>query len=157
MGQVLKELIQYNGVEQCDYKHLINFKQFDIDDTICVPIQKPDIEQITKIWVDYKILDHETLKTAKGTSCEGQILTGSKVFISAELRLKIEYVASKCSQSVHSMHQTIPVSAYVTLEDTFNECSPVHPSFVIEDIHCEELDCRRFYTNIVLMAVVDVC
>lgn len=157
MAKIMKELIEYNCGESYERKMLVNFKQFSIDNIFKVPIEKPDIEQITKVWVDYDICDYEVVKTPKGNSSEGQILTGNKLFMSANLKVRLEYVANQSAQSVHSMHTTIPICAYVTLQKEFNEFSDVLPSVVIEDIYCEQLTCREVYINVVLIAIVDIC
>lgn len=157
MAKIVKELIEYNCEESYDRKRLVNFKQFSINNIFNVPIEKPDIDQITKVWVDYDICDYEFVKTPRGSSSEGQILTGNKLFISANLKVKLEYVSLKSSQSVHSMHTTIPLCAYVTLQDDSNEFSDTLPSLGIEDIYCELMNCREIYINIVLIAIVDVC
>lgn len=157
MGKVLKNLIEYNGIDSYCYKSLRNFKQLSINETICVPIEQYDIDQITKVWIDYTILDKEIIKTSIGISPEGQILTGYELFISADLNLKIEYSSDNASQSIHLINKTIPIVAYIPIENYFNEHTCAYPSIVIEDIYCNKLDCRHIYTNIVFMVIADVC
>lgn len=155
MGKILKELIQYNGIDTCDYKNLINFKQFHLDTILSLPQHKPDIEEILKVWIDHDIVTFESFDTPCGISSENQILTGKKLFLSADLNIKIEYVADNNGQSVNSIDSTIPVCEYITLPESFNECSLVFPSILIEDIYCEQQGCREIYVSIMLLAIAD--
>ncbi len=157
MGKVLKDLIQYNGIDEYCYRHLKHFKQFNINDIICIPSHKPNMAEISKVWVDYKILDYEFVNTPTGVSLEGQNLTGKKVFISANLLLKIEYSAANNYQTLFSANCSIPICTYVTIDDNYSECSSIYPTILIEDIYCEQLDCQKIYLNAVLMAAVDLC
>lgn len=157
MKKVVKELIEYNGVDSYLSENMKNFKQFNINDELCVPIEKPDIEQLTKVWVNYEILNYKLIETPSGTSCEGQILTGHKAFISGNLNLKFEYVSEQCNQTIHSMYDTIAFCVYVAIDEDVNDCTSICPSISIEDIYCEQLGPRKIYVNITLMALVDVC
>lgn len=157
MKRVLKELIEYNGIESSIYEKLINFKQFNIDNIFHLPEEKPDLEQIIKVWTNYEINEYTAIKTPIGMSCEGQILTGNKVFITGDLKIKVEYVSDKYCNSVHSSHFKMPFSSYVTLNASYNECSTLCPSIHIEDVYCEQLNSRSIYVNVTLMSVVDIC
>lgn len=157
MGKVLKGLIQYNGIDDYYYKTLKNFKQVNLNKIICIPAYKSSISEITKVWIDYNILDYEFINTPMGTSLEGQCLTGKKVFISANLVIKIEYMTINNWETVCSSYHTIPICIYVTIDDDFDECSSIYPTILIEDIYCEQLDRQNIYLNTVLIGIADFC
>lgn len=157
MKRVFKELIEYNGIDTSTYENLINFKQFQIENIFEIPNESPDVEQIIKVWVDYDIEEQKIIKTHKGCSCEGQILTGYKVFIYGDLKIKLEYISDKYCNSVHSMNLKLPFSSYTNLDETYNEYSTVCPSVHIEDIYCDQISSRNIYFNITLMSIVDIC
>jgi hypothetical protein len=157
MGKINRELIEYNGISECPYTDLPNFKQVNTDYIFCIPDQKPDIEQITKVWVDGCIIDTEIIKTPEGTSLEGQNLTGYKLLVCGDINLKIQYVACESSQGVHNAHTTFPFCGYVVLPKDIGPNAIVKASIAIEDIFSEQMDLRCIYNNITMLIIADVC
>lgn len=157
MAKLVKELVEYNYISHCDNFDLVNFKQFTVDDVLCIGPENPDVNQLTKMWVDYEICDYELVKTPKGTSCEGQILTGNQLFISANLKIKAEYVTDRAFNSVHFINTSIPICAYVALPEGYVDTLNILPSITVEDVYSELLNPRKLYINIVLMAIADIC
>jgi hypothetical protein len=49
MSDVVRNLIQYAGIADHIPESSNVFKQLNIEDTFCLPIEKPNIEQITKV------------------------------------------------------------------------------------------------------------
>lgn len=156
MGMI-RNLIEYNGISTCKYTHLPHFNQVIKDFTFCMPIQKPDIEQIVKVWVTPCIVQQKIVKTPKGTSLEGQNVTGYKVMVIGDLQVKVEYVALEVTQSIHSAHTVMPFCGYIVLPEKFNPHALVTTNVIVEDIHSEQLDTRCIYNNITMMLVADIC
>lgn len=46
MESMTRNLIEYHGISVCNYESMPYFKQVNVDNTFCVPTQKPYIEQI---------------------------------------------------------------------------------------------------------------
>lgn len=156
MNKVTRNLIEYNGIS--DYPKFVEFfNQINVDSVMTIPIQKPDIEQVLKVWVDYKIVGKKIIVTPKGMSLEGQNLTGKTLFICGDINIKVEYVSCSLDQGVYSSEAKVPFGSCIVLPDGFNESSLVNASVVIEDILCEHLDCRSVYTNVTMMVVANVC
>lgn len=155
MGKILNELIEYNGIDSCEHDSMVNFKQFIINGDIYVPIEKTDIQNISKVWIDYNILKAEFVKTPYGKSVEGQVLTGNAAYVSANLNIKLEYIGYEGNNRIYSMYETIPICVYVTLKDEVNSCSSICPYLLIEDIYCKKVNCRKVYLNVTLTAIVD--
>lgn len=157
MKSIQRELISYNGISSCDYNDIPNFKQFNTDYVFCIPDVKPDIEQITKVWVDACVVDSEVIKTPVGTSLEGQNITGYKLLVCGDMNLKIEYVACEATQSVHTAHTTFPFCGYVVLPKDVNPNAIITATVEIEDIFSEQKDLRCVYNNITMMIIADIC
>lgn len=149
-------LIKYNGVKSCADSNLENFKQFNESLIISIPSNNDKIYEISKVWVDTTIIDSQTIKTPVGTSCEGQILTGNKLFTSADLDIKIEYISLEDMQSVQVIKVKMPTCSYVSLDEDFDEFETPYPSFAIEDIYCKKLNEQEIYINIMIVGIVDV-
>uniref|UniRef100_UPI00359C833E SPOCS domain-containing protein n=1 Tax=Paraclostridium bifermentans TaxID=1490 RepID=UPI00359C833E len=141
----------------CSFQDTTNFKQTSIDFQLCVPNPKPDIEQIVRVKVDKEYIKTKIVKTPIGKSLEGQIVTGYKALIMADIILKITYVADKKTQSVHSFHTTLPFCEYVVLPEKFNTLGVVTPQIYIEDIYITQCDNRCLYGNITIMTVAEPC
>lgn len=157
MGKVERNLIEYNGIGTCKSNNIPNFRQMNLDYVFCIPSQKPDIEQVVKVWVTPCIISQKILKTPKGTSLEGQTVTGYKLLIDGDITIKVEYVALETEQSLHTAHTTIPFCGYVVLPKDFNTNAIVRASALVEDIYSEQLDLRCIYNNITMMLIADVC
>lgn len=157
MGSIQRDLISYNGISTCFYNDLENFRQVNIDHIFCIPDQKPNIEQIVKVWADACVISREVVSTPIGTSLEGQNLTGHKLLVCGDIDLKIEYVACESSQSVHTASTKFPFCGYIVLPKGTNPNAMIKASVVIEDIFSEQIDCRCIYNNITMMIIADIC
>lgn len=157
MAKILRDLIEYNNISQACLENIENFKQTNLDCVFCIPVKKPNIEQITKVWVDPCIKCEKLVKTPIGTSLEGQRVTGYKYLIEGSMYLKIEYVALETEQSLHTADTEVPFCAYVVLPEDFNKNALITPSILIEDINSTQMDSRCIYNNITFMAIVDIC
>ncbi|MGL4742094.1 MAG: DUF3794 domain-containing protein [Sarcina sp.] len=161
MGNFVRNLIEYQGVDLMDGEicglDTTSFKQATIDVNLCVPEEKPDIEQIVKVVIKKKVVKYRIVKTPKGVSAEGQEITGNKLLVMGDLILKINYVANEPTQTMHSFHVTIPFCEYVVLPLGFKGLSIVAPEIYIEDIYVEQQDCRCLFGNVTLLTVADLC
>ena len=156
MSKVTRDLIDYHGIDKCMFSSNF-FKQLNLDFIFCIPDQKPDIEQIVKVWVKPCIIHQEIIKTPTGISLEGQNITGKKLMVNGDIELKIEYVACTPTQNIHTAHTKFPFCSYVVLPNDFNSNNLVSPSVVIEDVLSEQTDLRCIYNNITLMIIADIC
>ncbi|MEG0013671.1 MAG: DUF3794 domain-containing protein [Cellulosilyticaceae bacterium] len=157
MATNMRGLIEYHGIDDCAYENLPYFNQINTDFTFCVPTQKPDIEQITKVWAKPCIVQKKIVKTPKGVSLEGQNITGYKLMVVGDIQYKVEYVANEATQSLHTAHTTIPFCGYIVLPEKFNVNSILTTSIILEDIYSEQVDIRCIYNNVTMMLVTDLC
>lgn len=157
MEKIQRNLIEYKGIDNCQIGKSNNFNQINKDEIFCIPQQKPDIEQINTVWAEAVIRDYEVVKTPTGTSLEGQTVTGSKLLVCGDIKLKVEYVALEAKQSVHTAHTIIPFCVYAVLPSDTNPNARISPTIVIEDIFAEQIDERCIYNNITMMLLVNIC
>ncbi len=157
MDKITRDLIEYYGIDTCPYKDLPHFNQINTDYVFCIPDVKPDIEQIVKVFAKGCVVETEIVKTPKGTSLEGQNITGYKLLVCGDINLKVEYVACDKTQSIHSAHTIFPFCGYVVLPENVNPNAIIKASISIEDIFSEQIDCRCIYNNITMMIIADVC
>lgn len=153
MASVVRGLIEYNGIDDCMTNNIKNFKEVNFESTFCVPCQKPNIEQIVKVYGKTEILRYEIVKTPIGVSLEGQKVTGYKLLVCGDIKYKIQYVADEATQSVHTFHQCMPFCGYIVLPEKFNKDSYINPVSLIEDISVEQIDERCVYANITLLLI----
>lgn len=157
MDNTQRNLIEYRGIYKCPIKNNNNFNQINLEEVFCIPNQKPDMEQINKVWAEGVILDYKIVKTPIGTSLEGQVATGYKLLVCGDLKMKVEYVACEAMQTVHTAHNSFPFCAYAVLPESININTRITPNIVIEDIFSEQIDGRCIYNNITMMLIIDLC
>jgi len=145
------------------HKHIRYFKQYSFEETVTIPEQKPDIEDIVSTMVEPEIVSTRIINTPKGKSFEGQKLTGKKVSIEIKLKQKITYVADKSTQSVHAVHNETYHSTFIVIPNLIEGCSPevllknnlLKPKVLIEDIQGRKVDERHIFKNITIF--IEVC
>lgn len=133
-----------------------NFKQLSVNEILSIPNQKPDAEDILNTLIDVTINNTQVIKTTKGTSIEGQILTGYKLIVEGSLHQKIEYIANEPSQTVHTAEFEVPFSSFIILPENYIEDSPTNVVAYIEDIYVKLLDRRTIFKNITLRLEAEV-
>lgn len=158
---MLRDFVEIIGIDPVSsFPALIaaeKFTQFTTEETLIIPEQKPDIEQITSLMVEASITAYRAIVTP----------TGLKVIINGELNQKVIYTADEPTQAVHSAHFVkqfctfieIPLvlpagtsalqllqSLGLTLDDVL--ASP--PNVIIEDISVKLVDGRTVKKCVVM-------
>ena len=130
--------------------------EISIPEVLTVPMQKPDIESIEKVFEHVKIISKRVIKTPKidtttAENQEGTLLTGFKLVIEGVLEQKIVYTADKPTQPVHSAEFCFPFSAFIVLDPataiTDNFCVDV----CVEDVFVKLITQRKFFKNVTLL------
>lgn len=166
MSNVVRQGVEGIGISPslptlCDNAY---FTEVAIPETVILPEEKPDMEELLSVMVDAKIVSLRIIKTPEGTSQEGQTLTGRKLSIELELKQKVKYIADEPSQSVHAAHFENKVSSiWVVVPKTVNikgRDVPIETLLLqgklsvtpyIEDIYGEQLDKRTIFKNITVL------
>lgn len=131
---------------------LINteFKQLIFSDTITIPVQKPDVEEILSQTAKVVITSTRLIETISQTSLENQVLTGNKIVINGYLEGMIEYIALNCIQSVHSVEFKQPFSSFVVLGGDFDPDVLFNIDEIIEEFKVEILNERELFISILV-------
>lgn len=139
----------------------ITWTQIFIPEILCVPAQKPDIEQIMSITSIPEIFSQRVVKTpvsgavvggafVPAENQEGTILTGRKLVVEGLLKQKIIYTAAVKQQSVHSSHFDVPFSAFIILPYNTPLTQKYKLEACIEDIFVCRITARQVFKNITL-------
>ena len=157
----------------CDLKK-INFTkgvnnfwtQIAIQESLCIPNTRPEIEQITGINVAARIITKKVIVTPSTNGCpnfEGKILTGRKLIVQGEICQTISYVAALCEKSVHTVRFAIPFSAFIVIPKSVRvwykgeeqEVDSLHITYEIntylEDVLVTPINPRALFDNILLL------
>lgn len=172
MAKCVSGLVEGIGVADSLPFHPSFFSQITVPETLEIPCQKPDMEELLSVMVDAKVISMKLVKTPKGdginelVSPEGQFLSGCKLVIELKLREKIKYIADEPTQSVHAAHFenvihsvfvvvpcVFPTTPPVTIEEALRLNKVVVTPY-IEDIYARMLDKRKIFKNIAIL--VDV-
>lgn len=160
MANFVNDLIEYAGIADVLPTAPHAFKQFSVQEQMCLPCAKPDIEQLTKVIADVCIISTRVIKTPGGPtnmviSMEGQNLTGWKLIVEGEVRQKVEYVADEPTQSVHAAHFNMPFSTFIVLPATYQPGTPLVVTGYIEDIYAKQLNKRCIFKNVTLLVTAE--
>lgn len=104
------------------------WKQMHVTETLQIPAQKPDMEQINSVDVAVNILRAEAIQTPRsyedtdGTpvplpNLEGRLLSGRKLIVEGQLCQKVVYTALEPEQSLHSAHFYVPFSSFIVVPE----------------------------------------
>lgn len=163
MASVVRGLVEGIGIANKLPTNPLYFTEVTIPETLVIPKQKPDIEDLLSVMVDIDIISVKTVKTPTAVSNEGQNLSGCKIVIEIKLREKVKYVADEPTQSVHAAHfENVLQSIFVVVPCTVNSI-PIEQLLqkgkvsvvpYIEDIYAVARDKRTIFKNVAVL--VDV-
>lgn len=169
------DLIDVSGLcNPSDTSQVINvnpyWKQMDVAETLQLPAQKPNIEQINAITITTDIVRTKVIVTPRSfndtvtppvavPNLEGKRLTGRKLVIEGQLCQQIEYTADLIAQPVHSVHFYVPFSSYIVvpLEVTVNGTTmdsmdvTFDVNACVEDVIACVLDPRRIFKQVTML------
>lgn len=161
MGSVVRDLVEGIGIADSFPTDLLYFTQITLPETIVIPDEKPDMEQLLSVMVDTKIISVRVVDTPIAKSHEGQNLEGCKLVIELKLREKIKYVADEPTQSVHAAHfENVIKSVFVVVPcydangvpiKTLLAKNKVKVTPYIEDIYAVKKDKRTIFKNIAML------
>lgn len=127
------------------------FKQLSVDETVCIPCQKPEAEEVLDVKANVVIINTHLIKTPIATSHEGQKLTGWKLGVEGMLAQTVLYIADEPCQSIHAAEFNIPFSTYLVLPVGYTPPQPIQVTGHIEDIYFKQFDGRCIFKNITLL------
>lgn len=160
---MLRDFINIIGVNSASefpvLTPLDRYRQFTVEEALVIPIEKPDVEQITSVMIEAKVTDFRTIATP----------TGLKIIVDGILNQKVVYTADEPTQSIHSAHfvknfctfievplviaagsnsMTILQGLGITLDDVVVG----EPHVIIEDLSVKLVDARNIKKCAILFA-----
>lgn len=147
MGRVIRELVEYSGIDSNCHK-LNLFNQDNYNFILYINDENPACEEIEKVWVSYSIVHTENIKTHKGISLEGVQITGKALLIVGDFKIKVQYIGLGSLQKAYTIESLIPFSGVVTLPEDCNENEYLVSTVIIEDINSIKIDHKAIYNNI---------
>ena len=168
------ELIDISGLcNPMDITNVISqypyWIQMNVPETLNIPEQKPDMEQINSVNITVDIIRAEVIKVPISPvdkngeyipNLEGKVSTGRKLIIEGQLCQKVVYTANELEQPVHSAHFYMPFSSYIVVPNKieFNANNIVDSLNVdfqvnacIEDVAVKMLDERNLLKQVTLL------
>ncbi|WP_461204784.1 hypothetical protein [Clostridium sp. DL1XJH146] len=141
------------------------FTEISIVETLKIPPEKPDIEQVLTINVEPEILSMRIADTPCAVSYEGHLLSGKKLIMELKLREKVIYVADETTQPAHAAHyEDVMQSVFVVVPKQIDnipierllKADRIIVSPYIEDIYAEQKDNRTVFKNITMLIDVTI-
>lgn len=163
-GQSMVEIIGLSDpdevivfVEAQDEKESIMvgaWTQLTVTELFRLPVEKPDIGTIDKVFVEVKKVSTRLVNTPIGPSPtkeneEGTRLTGQKLVFEGMLEQKAVYTAAKPDQPVFTVHFVAPFSAFLTLAEDA-ELKEVSVDVCVEDIFAIPFNPREIFKSVTL-------
>lgn len=129
--------------------------QLFVPEILCIPPQKPNVEQLLSVTSSVQILSQKVIETPFPTTSpleneEGTLLTGKKLIVEGVLRQQVMYTAAVLEQSVHSAHFDVPFSAFIILAANDPLTRKFKIEACIEDIFVSRVTERKIFKNITL-------
>lgn len=157
MASFVSNMIEYSGVDnellQMDYTPF--FKQAVIQREVILSEEKPDIGQILKVMAEIEIKETKIVKTTKGISEEGIVLTGKKLFVEGEIRQKIEYVSKAPLMTLHGEYITTPFVQFIVIPEEIKTGKLIDAAGYIVDMNIKPIDDRSFFNSITILITVE--
>lgn len=163
MNKIVKNLVEGIGIATTFPSDPKYFTQVAIPETLCIPMPKPDMEQLLSVAVDPVIESVKLVDTPVAISNEGQNLSGCKLVIELRLREKVKYVADEPTQTVHAAHfENVLKSIFIVVPCEVEgvamkkllEKKKVVVTPYVEDIFAEMIDKRTIFKNITVFVNV---
>lgn len=126
--------------------------QVIVQESLIIPKEKPDIEQINSINIKVEIIRKKVVPTPISgiENLEGKLLTGRKLIIEGCLCQAIAYTADVDKQSIHSAHFKVPFSAFIVLPEDAELDYNYRVDACVEDVFIKELCPRQIFKNVIV-------
>ena len=146
-------------VGECDVESIDlsqgNFTQVAVPETLEIPDQKPDVEQVLKVMLEGIVTSVRLVATPEGESASGIKKTGKGLVVEGKLHQKLVYVAEtdEGDQPVHSAEFNIPFSTFIPINTCLLPGSEdeIDVEVCIEDVYVEMLDSRTVFKNVTIL------
>lgn len=125
---------------------LSTFKQLCLEYSLEIPDDKPDLEVINTINGHVDLLKTYIIPTPKGTSLDGQTLTGYKLMVHALLKMTVQYTDAQEHSHVYTSYYELPFSTFIVLSEKTHPDSTFRIDSTVQNISWHLLNNRCFFT-----------
>ncbi len=150
MKSIVKDFIEYTGISENLPIHPHSFKSLNLQETLTMSSNKPNIKELVKVMIDTNIVETRVIKTPKATSLEGNILTGWNLIVEGELKLKIGYIEDSDKEEIHFSNFSLPFSTNIVLPEYFKASNSVNVDGYIESVSAKRLNKREIFHNTII-------
>lgn len=141
------------------------FKEIFVSDTVKIPEQKPDKDQIVNVEKTIEFVDVQTVEiTLPLEPGQTEPGVGNKIFVAGNIYLDVQYVSTRETQTVHFARFQLPFQTII-LSDCGNLINPDDTIFgpdnsyvvhvCVEKINEEQLDERTINFEVLLLVWVE--
>lgn len=175
MANIVRNMVSLIGISDNIPLSSELYKEFSVNDTTCIPCQKPSMERLLSSAFDAEVVSIRLINTPArisgktlAPSAEGETLTGRKLVVEIKFSQKVQYVADEPRQSIHAFHNEFIVSEFVIVPSRFiigGQCLTSDYLFAnnmfvvtpyIEDANVRVINNRCICTNITVFLQVDI-
>lgn len=155
MSSVIRDLVEYNGIEMDIPLDVLNTKVIQLDDSIDLTCEKPDIKSISKVNVRANVSSGRIIKSANLQSLDGTKLQGFKYVAEIIASWRIEYIAEGFNDTLFSVTGESSLNAYTSLSTDYKYGLSVIPSVFIDDINVELIGKRKILLSFTGLLMVE--
>ncbi|MEG0710726.1 MAG: DUF11 domain-containing protein [Niameybacter sp.] len=130
------------------------FKQVSLEQSLELPLDKPDIDVINTIGGQISLLKSYIIKTPKGIAIDGQTLTGSKLMVHALFEMSVEYASNEIDSCICTAHYTLPFSTFIILPENATPSANVPIDAKIQNVSWRVLNNRCFFACASILVMV---
>lgn len=147
-NNVVKNKIVYSGLSEYIPSNIDSFSQMNLSNIIRIDDKLPNAGDILKVSVKPNIKDNKLVKTAIGTSLEGQHLTGCKLLTEGEFAVRVDYCSLDNDGSIYTYRDNLYFKNSTTLDSEINQNTRMINNIYTEDIYAQILEEREILINI---------
>lgn len=126
---------------------LSTFQQFTLESYFEIAPHKLDLETINDVTAELSLINHYIIDSPKGSSLDGQKLTGHLLVIHGLLELTLEYCGPDALQGVYSSFHILPFSTLIVLPGAFPDYSHVVINSALQNVSYHLMSNRNFYAS----------
>ncbi|MGL4774407.1 MAG: SPOCS domain-containing protein [Clostridium sp.] len=156
MHNLNERLIEYGGISEYIPKNISSSRDVDVESIITLCKDNYKIKEVIKVTGKPKIKSQRVIKTPKGVSLEGQVLSGKKFIIEGEVKLRIDYLCEGEENKIYCLHYSENFSAGVVLHKDIISSNNFIPSLFMENIHCDLLSNEEILIITTILATVEI-
>lgn len=135
-----------------DYKY---FTQFSIDSSKCVPPRLICEYFYDSACSHINICSAKFINTIKGTSIEGQHLTGKKLTIIGKVYLNIIFREKTDRKNIYLIDEIIPFSTFIIVPEDICKNEDISILYNVEDIEVVPISEKKILISVMLLLKYD--